>query len=143
MNQSKKYSLEIRVRWNELDSNNHVNNSYYFNYFDEARMTALDEMGFGLASMRDKDIGPAIYKAELEFQKPLHHPESVIVDTHFENTIKFRSECVQTIYRKSDNGIVCKARFYCLFIRISTAKPFRANGDEFNRITKMLTNKDD
>ena len=131
----KESTLEIRVRWNELDSNHHVNNSFYMNYFDEARMSALEELGFSLAKMREMSIGPVIYKTEIEFKKPLHHPETAIVKTHFENSVKFRSECVQTIIRKSDGQEVCKARFYCMFFNTATGKPHRLSPEERERLT--------
>ena len=119
------HSTEIQVLWSQLDSNHHVNNSVFQTYFDEARMQALEEIGFNLNELRKLKIGPVIYKSEIEYKKPLFHPEIAIIHTWFDEIEKARGVIYQTLYRKSDSELVCKAKFYSLFLDLSKNKPWK------------------
>ncbi|HNI90957.1 MAG TPA: acyl-CoA thioesterase, partial [Leptospiraceae bacterium] len=61
------HQTEIPVLWSHLDSNHHVNNAIFQFYFDEARMQALESTGFNLAELRKINVGPVIYKSEIEY----------------------------------------------------------------------------
>lgn len=119
------HTTELPVLWSQMDANGHVNNGIYQFYFDEARMIALEEEGFSIVSMRENQIGPVIYKAEIEYAKPLSHPETAIIETTFASVSKFRGTVIQNLYRKSDLELVCKAKFYALFFDFKINRPWR------------------
>jgi YbgC/YbaW family acyl-CoA thioester hydrolase len=119
------HSTEIHVLWSQLDSNHHVNNSVFQTFFDEARMQALEEIGFNLNELRKIQVGPVIYKAEMEYKKPLFHPETAIIYTWFDEIEKVRGVIHQSLYRKSDLELVCKAKFYSLFLDLNKNKPWK------------------
>ncbi|WCL50055.1 acyl-CoA thioesterase [Leptospira sp. GIMC2001] len=116
---------EIRVLWSQLDSNGHVNNGNYQFYLDEARIQALEEEGFMIAAMRAANVGPVIQKAEIIYSKPLGHPETVRVETTFAQFKGFRGKVIQTIWRKSDSELVCKAVFDALFFDFDKRRPWK------------------
>ncbi|HMV45616.1 MAG TPA: acyl-CoA thioesterase [Leptospiraceae bacterium] len=119
------HQTEIPVLWSHLDSNHHVNNAIFQFYFDEARMQALESTGFNLAELRKINVGPVIYKSEIEYKKPLYHPETAIIQTWFEGLEKVRGITCQNLYRKSDGELVCKARFYSIFFDLEKDKPWK------------------
>ena len=49
--------VEVQARWRDLDALNHVTNSVYFNYFEEARIAFFRELDMFAAS----DAGPKKY----------------------------------------------------------------------------------
>ncbi len=116
---------EIQVLWSQMDSNGHVNNGVYQFYFDEARMQALENEGFSLAEMRAKKIGPVIYKAELEYSKPVSHPDTVAIETSFGELSKAKGKVFQTMKRMSDGAVVCKAVFHSLFFDFEKQRPWK------------------
>lgn len=119
------HKTEIPVLWSQMDANGHVNNGIFQFYFDEARMVALEAEGFSIAEMRANQIGPVIHKAEIEYHKPLTHPNTAIVETTFGEASKARGKVYQNIYRSTDGALVCKAVFQALFFDFKINRPWR------------------
>jgi acyl-CoA thioester hydrolase len=69
---------KIQVRARDIDIFNHVNNSVYLTYMEEARWKWFFACGF---QEKFKD-GLAIVEARLEFKKPITFPNEVIVETY-------------------------------------------------------------
>ncbi|MCX5592202.1 acyl-CoA thioesterase [Alcaligenes endophyticus] len=63
------------VRWGDLDALNHVNNSVYFRYIEEARVQLMQHMGLTLPS----DYGAVLAHTALDFLRPLLYPASIRV----------------------------------------------------------------
>ncbi|TGK10008.1 acyl-CoA thioesterase [Leptospira fletcheri] len=74
-----KYSLN--VRWDELDSNRHVNNKNYQGYLDEARMRAMRAWGAPMEEFADKGFGPVILNLNLKFLKEISYPEEITIES--------------------------------------------------------------
>jgi len=73
------HTLELPVRWRDLDDLGHVNNSVYFTYFEQARVewwSTIDEV---LAV--DKQ-GPVIVTANCNFLKPIFYPTTLHINVH-------------------------------------------------------------
>jgi acyl-CoA thioester hydrolase len=69
------YRAVIPVRWGDLDALNHVNNTVYFRYFEEARVQMLARAGIILPS----DKSGVLAHASCDFLKPLVYPATVVV----------------------------------------------------------------
>ena len=65
------------IRWGDQDALNHVNNTLYFRYFEDARMRLFDLAGFGSLTPRLVVLA----HASCDFLKPLHYPATVVVDS--------------------------------------------------------------
>lgn len=68
--------MPLSVRWRDLDAFNHVNNSKYLSYLEEARlhwMTGLP--GHGL----DGEVAPVVAAATLNYRRPIGWPGQVMV----------------------------------------------------------------
>lgn len=62
------------VRWGDLDALNHVNNTVYFRFIEEARVQMLESMGaFGSSK-----VG-VLAHTSCDFLKPVLYPASVLV----------------------------------------------------------------
>lgn len=68
------------VRWGDMDALGHVNNTEYFRYMEQTRISWLDTLG---VAMSPGGSGPVIVKAACEFVKPINYPETVAVSMHF------------------------------------------------------------
>ena len=79
---AKKYSLQLtqKVQWGEMDSFNHVNNSVYFRYFENARIAYFDETGIN-QHMQECKVGPILGSTECKFLAPLTYPDTVDIFT--------------------------------------------------------------
>ena len=67
-------SIDIDVRWGDMDALEHVNNAAYFTYFEQARMAWLENHGrdFG-------NTGPILAATSATFLKPIVYPATLAV----------------------------------------------------------------
>ncbi|WP_445383774.1 acyl-CoA thioesterase [Robiginitalea sp. IMCC43444] len=52
---------EFEIRWNDLDANKHLANSAYTSYMSHTRMAFLNELGFSLNVLEEKQLGPVVF----------------------------------------------------------------------------------
>ncbi|MFO7703731.1 MAG: acyl-CoA thioesterase [Halopseudomonas sp.] len=73
------YVSSIPVRWGDMDTHQHVNNSRYYQYLEEARIEWLDGIG---AQRRQLGQG-LLLSCTHHFLKPVGHPDNVRVAMGF------------------------------------------------------------
>ena len=69
----------IPIRWGDMDAFGHVNNTVYFRYMEQARMSWFDTLGLARSGAGG---GPAIINASCRFLKQLVYPGNVDVKTY-------------------------------------------------------------
>ncbi len=68
----------VSVAWGDMDAFNHVNNTRYFRYFEDARIhyfRALGVLDLSLAA----EIGPIVKSTQCEFVRPIKYPDELLV----------------------------------------------------------------
>jgi acyl-CoA thioester hydrolase len=70
------FSHTVRLRWRDMDSYNHVNNSEYLTLCEEARIAWFHSLA---GPWRSDSAEPVIARIELDYLRPLVHPNDVIV----------------------------------------------------------------
>ena len=102
----------IAIRWGDLDSVGHVNNTIYFRYMEQARIDWFDSLGYPVGP---REEGPVIINASCTFLKQLNYPGNVEVKTYIgtvgrtsmESWIEMRpSYDPQTVYAEGGAKIV-------------------------------------
>ena len=69
------------VRWRDLDAFNHVNNSQYLSYLEEARLQwMLTLPGQGM----DEHVAPVVAAAHLNYRRPIEWPNEVAIELFVE-----------------------------------------------------------
>jgi acyl-CoA thioester hydrolase len=68
--------IDIPVRWGDLDAFNHVNNTVFLRYVEEARIQFFDTLGDEWLSER---IGPVIVNINCNFRREIKYPATVRV----------------------------------------------------------------
>ena len=71
----------IPIRWGDMDAMGHVNNTIYFRYMEQVRVSWYEKM-FGELSASQKE-GMVIVNASCNFLKPLTYPGTVEVKMLF------------------------------------------------------------
>ena len=69
------------IRWADMDAMGHVNNTGYFRYMEQARISWFDALG---CRGRGDGLGPVIVTANCTFIKPFVYPGTVEVRTFLE-----------------------------------------------------------
>ncbi|HEY0877040.1 MAG TPA: acyl-CoA thioesterase [Zeimonas sp.] len=106
------YEIEVPIRWGDMDAMGHVNNTVYFRYMEQVRISWFDSLGF---TPEPRGEGPLIVNASCTFIRELRYPGNVIcrqyvgaigrssVETHIEMT---RSDDPQTVYASGAAKVV-------------------------------------
>lgn len=73
--------VPMDVRWRDLDAFNHVNNSKYLTFLEEARLQWMMTLpGQGL----DEHVAPVVAAAQLNYRRPIEWPAQVVVELFVE-----------------------------------------------------------
>ena len=109
------YPFEMAVRWGDLDALNHVNNTVYFRYMEEARVHCARACGIGVAGS-GRDI--VLANVSCDFLRPVLWPATVQIDTRLRriggSSIEFEVE----ISVKGEEG--CCARASSVIVGVDT-----------------------
>ncbi len=88
------HTLSMPLRWGDMDAYGHANNTVYFRFFEEARITWLASLSLGAEG---EPTGPVIIKTSATFLKELSHPATVVVKTYAGKAGKTSLETWHTI----------------------------------------------
>ncbi|WP_133501309.1 acyl-CoA thioesterase [Cognatilysobacter terrigena] len=73
--------VPLSVRWRDLDAFNHVNNSKYLSYLEEARLRwMLSVPGMGM----DENVAPVVAASNLNYRRPIEWPNDIVVELFVE-----------------------------------------------------------
>ncbi|MBZ2167905.1 MULTISPECIES: acyl-CoA thioesterase [Marinobacter] len=72
-------TLEVPLRWGDMDAYGHANNTVYFRFYEEARIAWLTSLQLGGP---EEPTGPVIIKTSATFLKELYHPATLLVETY-------------------------------------------------------------
>lgn len=74
------YIKSVELRWGDLDSNQHVTHSKYYELGAHTRMSYFMEHGFTLDKMTALNIGPILFREECIFRRELNVGEVVQIN---------------------------------------------------------------
>lgn len=69
-------SIDIPVRWGDLDAFNHVNNTVFLRFIEEARIQFFDALGEEWLSNKS---GPVVVNINCNFRREIRYPATVRV----------------------------------------------------------------
>lgn len=70
------FEMSMPIRWGDMDAFGHVNNTVYFRYMEQVRISWFEALGF-IGNANDEQ-GPVVVNASMEFLRQLHYPGDVI-----------------------------------------------------------------
>lgn len=95
--------VPLSVRWRDLDAFNHVNNSKYLSYLEEARLRwMLSVPGMGM----DEDVAPVVAASNLNYRRPIGWPGDVVVELFVERVGSTSLTVGHRIVDSSDRNVV-------------------------------------
>jgi len=69
--------LPIELRWRDLDAFNHVNNSNFMTYLEEARIRWFDSLG---EAWLTDTVAPLLAAVQMNYRVPIPYPARVAVE---------------------------------------------------------------
>jgi acyl-CoA thioester hydrolase len=70
------FEMSMPIRWGDMDAFGHVNNTVYFRYMEQVRISWFERLG--LVGGAEDGQGPVIVNASMEFLRQLHYPGDII-----------------------------------------------------------------
>lgn len=92
-------ALRFRVRFHELDPYGHVNHGVYLNWFETARIDLMDDLGFGLDTLRARGVHLVVTQANLSFLRPAVAGDTVTIETEVRDLRRATSRWHQRVVR--------------------------------------------
>ena len=102
----KNFSIKIKVRYCETDQMGLVHHGSYINYFEEARIAWISNLGFSYSEMEKSGIILPVSKLNVSYLRPTYFDDVLVVSVElteiptsrliFNYTIKNKDEIVVT-----------------------------------------------
>lgn len=73
--------VPITVRWRDLDSYDHVNNSVFLTYLEEARLVWLEGL---VGDWKTDDLSPVMAATQVNFRAQIEWPGELVVEVRCE-----------------------------------------------------------
>ena len=100
-------SVDLVVRWGEMDALHHVNNSVYFQYFEYARIDFFQRLGLQTLGAMSEE-GPILAHIECQFISPIVYPDTITVTTKVGKIGNTSLHIHHEIYSQAQKQIVAK-----------------------------------
>lgn len=97
------FEMEIPMRWGDMDAMRHVNNTVYFRYLEQLRISWFDAMGIG---GHEDPQGPVIVNAHCSFLRELRYPGTVLARMSVGTIGRSSFETMATLSRTDDPDTV-------------------------------------
>jgi len=101
------YTCAFPMRWGDMDAMGHLNNTYYFRYFETARIDWLTSLGADTSGKGDE--GPLIVNAFCNFYRELSYPCEVVLHMYASDPGRTTFESWVTMHRGDDPDTVFAA----------------------------------
>jgi acyl-CoA thioester hydrolase len=108
-------TVETVVRWRDLDSYNHINNSVYLNYFEEGRIAYLYKITelAGIkpdAANRFEGFSSTLTKMEIDFKAQGFLHDTIVIATRYTAVRKIFMEAEYAVFVKNNHRLLARGK---------------------------------
>jgi acyl-CoA thioester hydrolase len=75
------FSLQLQVRWSDIDANRHLRHSVYYDYGAFCRMEMLSQFGLTTQKLEALGIGPILFREEAVFRREIVFEDRIRITT--------------------------------------------------------------
>ena len=97
------FQMEIPIRWGDMDAMGHVNNTVYFRYMEQARISWFEALGL---QPDPAGQGPVIVNAACTFLRQLEYPGTILAKQYVGELGRSSIMTYLDILRTDDGGTV-------------------------------------
>ena len=130
------YRSVMPVRWGDLDALNHVNNTVYFRFFEEARVQLFSQLGM-MPPLRRSNV---VAHVSCDFLKPLLYPANAVVTQVLARVGRSSVEMETLLEREDEPGeLYAKGRYILVGIDTETGKSQPWSEQELARLAELMS----
>ena len=89
----------MKMRWGDMDALGHMNNTVYFRYFEQARISWFDTLG---VDYREQKQGAILGSISCRFRVPVVYPADLSVSLHASKPRTSSFVLMSSIYDQGD-----------------------------------------
>ena len=119
----KNFSIKIKVRYCETDQMGLVHHGSYINYFEEARISWISNLGFSYSEMEKSGIILPVSKLNVSYLRPAYFDDDLVVNVELAELPTSRLIFNYTIKNKDE--VVVTGTTVLAFLNKETKKPVR------------------
>lgn len=108
--------IEVKIRFNEIDSMNVVWHGNYVKYMEDGRESFGEKYGLHYLDFIKQSLIAPIVNIELEYKKFLKYGEKAIVETKYVDCEAAKLKFEYTIYRSCNNEVVATGKSIQVFL---------------------------
>lgn len=137
-----KNTIEIPVRFSEVDSLRVVWHGHYIKYFEDGREAFGKQYGFSyLDIFNEAGLAMPIVDLQTQYKRPLEYGDSAIIETTFINTPAAKIIFDFKIFSKNHNHLVCEGKTIQVFMHPVSQELYIVNPpflEEWKRKHRLL-----
>lgn len=100
------FSLPLQIRWSDIDANNHLRHSVYYDYGAYCRISLFTQVGITLEKLNSLSIGPVILREEAIFRREIIYGDSISLSTELvKSTADFSRWSFRHVLTKNDGTL--------------------------------------
>lgn len=115
---------KIPVRFRDLDPLNHVNNAIFSTYYEEARISFIQDIP-QFANQLENGYSFVLAHLEVDFIKPALYPNKLLVGSGIKSLGNTSISSFQAIYTSSDKQLVSVAHAHGVWYDLDKQQPSR------------------
>ena len=130
------FSVKIKVRYCETDQMGLVHHGSYVNYFEEARISWISNLGLAYSEMEKSGIILPVSKLNVNYLKPAYFDDEL--DVYVELAELPTSRLIFNYIIKKDEEIVVKGNTVLAFLNKETKRPVRCPSYMLEKVESLF-----
>ena len=74
------YSKSIQIKWADIDANNHLRHSAFYDFGAWLRIVFLADQGITMKWLQDNHVGPILFREEAIFKREIRFEDEVTIN---------------------------------------------------------------
>ena len=132
----KNFSIEIKVRYCETDQMGLVHHGSYINYFEEARIAWISNLGFSYSEMEKSGIILPVSKLNVSYLRPAYFDDDLLVSVEIAELPTSRLIFNYTINK--DEEVIVTGSTVLAFLNKETKKPVKCPDYMLEKVTPLF-----
>ena len=132
----KNFSIEIKVRYCETDQMGLVHHGSYINYFEEARIAWISNLGFSYSEMEKSGIILPVSKLNVIYLRPAYFDDDLLVSVELAELPTSRLIFNYTI--KKEEEVIVTGTTVLAFLNKETKKPVKCPDYMLEKVTPLF-----
>ena len=132
----KSHFIDVKVRYSETDQMGLVHHGSYINYFEEARIAWISNLGFSYSEMEKSGIILPVSKLNVSYLRPAYFDDDLLVSVEIAELPTSRLIFNYTI--KKEEEVIVTGTTVLAFLNKETKKPVKCPDYMLEKVTPLF-----